>query len=670
MSFENRYRCKDGSYRWLLWNAIPYLEQNIMYGSAHDITERKQIEIARIEAENERDRFFNISIDLMAIGSFDGYFVRINPAFEQILGFTTAELMAEPFINFVHPDDRAGTIAGANTLALGASLVTHDNRYRCKDGSYRWIAWTAIPYAPRQVWYANGHDITERKQYEAALQASERKFSAIFNQSFELMGLLTLDGVVLEVNQTALDSIAAQREEIAGQYFWDTPWWHTEQLQHQLKDAIERAGQGEFSRYEVEFPHTSGAMLTTDFSLKPVCDDAGKVWTLVAEARDITERKGAERDLRESQERLRTGIEVAQVGLARFDYATKLVALSPEAALLYGFAPDIAFVTREQFNDTFHPDDRAALEATIAQTLDPVPAGWFSQDHRVILPSGEVRCLSVRKQVFFVGVGGASASAEASPAENRSGAVARPSYAILAAIDITERNQTLADLEARNRELDSFVHIVSHDLKAPLRAAANLSKWIEEDLEGSLATATQAQMNLLRGRLERMSATIDGLLEYARIGRTEDSIEPVAVAELLVETIDTLAPPPTFTIAIAKNLPTLYTKRLLLGQVFINLIGNAIKHHDRDDGTIHMGIAERNEFYEFAIADDGPGIAPKDRERIFNIFQAINPQNRPDSTGIGLAIVKKIVEAEGGTIRLESQPGRGTTFYFTWPKKR
>jgi signal transduction histidine kinase len=166
-----------------------------------------------------------------------------------------------------------------------------------------------------------------------------------------------------------------------------------------------------------------------------------------------------------------------------------------------------------------------------------------------------------------------------------------------------------------------------------------------------------------------MSATIDGLLDYARIGRTADSIEPVAVGELIVETIDSLAPPPTFQIAIAKNLPTLSAKRLSLTQVFANLIGNAIKHHDRIDGAIHIGIAERQDCYEFAIADDGPGIPPEQQDRVFRIFQAVNPQNRNDSTGIGLAIVKKIVEAEGGTLWLESQLEKGTTFYFTWPKR-
>ncbi|WP_310489625.1 PAS domain S-box protein, partial [Chamaesiphon sp. VAR_69_metabat_338] len=564
-----------------------------------EITERKRIEAARLEAEQERDRFFNLSVDLLATLNFDGYFTRLNLAWEQTLGFTQAELLATPFIELIHPEERMATLAAAQATIAGCPVTSFENRYRCKDGSYRWFLWSAMPYPEQNVMYAIAHDITHRKQNEEALRASERKFTAIFDQSFELMGIVSLDGVLLDVNQTALDSIEACREDIAGQLFWETPWWHTEQLQQQLQDAIARAASGQFSRYEVQFPHPSGVTLTTDFSLKPVFDETGKVWKIVAEARDITERKRAERDLQESQERLRTGIEVAGVGLARFDYHTNLVALSPEAVIMYGFPADTTFVTREQIHATFHPDERAELAAIVAQILDPASTGWFARDHRVVWPSGEIRCLSVRKQVFFANVGTAVAAA-ASPVENHSGALARPSYAILAAIDITDRQQTQADLEARNQELDSFVHIVSHDLKAPLRAVANLSKWIEEDLEGSLTATTQSQMNLLRGRVERMSATIDALLDYARIGRTDDSIEPVAVGELIAETIETISPPQTFQIAISKNLPTLYAKRLLLTQVFANLIGNGIKHHDRVDGALHIGIAERSDVYEFA----------------------------------------------------------------------
>jgi signal transduction histidine kinase/CheY-like chemotaxis protein len=397
-----------------------------------------------------------------------------------------------------------------------------------------------------------------------------------------------------------------------------------------------------------------GQLLTRTYDLRVSKLHDGFICTW----RDVTERKQieltkieAERDLREYQERLQTGIEVAGVALARFDYTTNLVALSPEAVAMYGFAPGIASVTRKQIHNTFHPDERAALEVTIAQVVDPQGTGWFAQDHRVVYPSGEVRCLSVRKQVFF----------------DRSGAVERPSYAILAAIDVTDRNQTLADLEARNQDLDSFVHIVSHDLKAPLRAVANLSEWIEEDLADSLSVANQEQMSLLRNRVYRMESTIDGLLDYARLGRTEHTNELVIVAQLLSEIVDSLAPPPKFTISIAQNMPTFHTDRVLLSQVFANLIGNGIKHNNKLDGSIRIVVAEHRDYYEFAIADDGPGIAPEQQDLVFQIFHAVNPQKRADSTGIGLAIVKKIIETEGGTIRLESEIGKGTTFYFTWP---
>ncbi|WP_373547313.1 PAS domain S-box protein [Chamaesiphon sp.] len=491
-----------------------------------DINERKRNEAERIQAERERDRFFDLSLNLLVIANFDGYFVRLNPAWEQTLGFTAAELMAQPYLDFVHPDDLESTLAAATGLNTGEMVISFENRYRCKDGSYRWLLWSAMPDVEHNLSYANGRDITNRKRQEAALLQSGRKFSAIFNQTFQLMGLVSVDGVLLEVNQAALDSIAATESEIVGKSFWDAPWWHTEQLQQQLRDAIATAASGEFVRYEVEFPNPSGGVTITDFSLKPMFDEVGQVESIVAEAHDITDRKQAQ-----------------------------------------------------------------------------------------------------------------------------------------------------ADLEQRNQELDSFVYVVSHDLKAPLRGIANLSKWIEEDLEGSLSVANQQQMALLRSRVYKMQATIDGLLDYARLGIADAGVvESVSIATLLAEVIDSIAPPPTFTISLPPELPTLSTRRLPLFQVFANLIGNGIKHHDRVDGSIQISIAkratkaveDRGDCYEFAVSDDGPGIAPEHHDRMFKIFQAVNPQNRSDSTGIGLAIVKKIVEAEGGTIWLESELGKGTTFYFTW----
>jgi PAS domain S-box-containing protein len=239
--------------------------------------------------------------------------------------------------------------------------------------------------------------------------------------------------------------------------------------------------------------------------------------------------------------------------------------------------------------------------------------------------------------------------------------------------ELTQLNTLLATtatlLEERNRELDQFAYMASHDLKAPLRAIANLSEWIEEDLDGQLPPENQHQMQLLRSRVHRMDALINGLLQFSRIGRSEAIVEPVELAELCNEILDSLAPPASFTIQLPPALPTLNTRRVLLQQVLMNLLNNAVKHHDRPDGTVTLALTERGAVYEFQITDDGPGIDPTHHDRIFEMFQTLDARDTKENTGVGLAIVKKIVESEGGQISVRSQVGQGTTFQFTWLKQ-
>lgn len=222
-------------------------------------------------------------------------------------------------------------------------------------------------------------------------------------------------------------------------------------------------------------------------------------------------------------------------------------------------------------------------------------------------------------------------------------------------------------LAKRNQDLDEFTHTVSHDLKAPLRAIANLSTWIAEDLDIPAESESGRQITLLQARVVKMRSLIDGLLQYSRTGREISRFEPVNVSELVKEVTEGLAQPPGIQIYIDPNLPTIETERLLLQQVFSNLISNSFKYHDRTDGKVIVSAQLTDDGgYEFAVADDGPGIAPEFHERIFKIFQTL-VSDRPDSTGVGLAIVKKIVESRGGRLRLVSEVGQGATFYFTWP---
>jgi len=224
-------------------------------------------------------------------------------------------------------------------------------------------------------------------------------------------------------------------------------------------------------------------------------------------------------------------------------------------------------------------------------------------------------------------------------------------------------------LERSNRELDQFAYVTSHDLKAPLRAIANLSQWIEEDVGEQLSDESRRQMGLLRGRVQRMDALIQGILDYSRVGRVAEASESVDVAVLLEEVIDSIDPPPGFTVEVGAGMPCIEAPRIRLQQVFANLIGNAIKYRARDDGRVVVSVEEADDFYRFCVSDDGPGIAEEFHAKVFQIFQTLQPRDKVEATGVGLTLVKKIIEDQGGEINLVSRLGEGAAFHFTWPKK-
>ena len=228
--------------------------------------------------------------------------------------------------------------------------------------------------------------------------------------------------------------------------------------------------------------------------------------------------------------------------------------------------------------------------------------------------------------------------------------------------------KTTSLLKKRNKELDRFAYVTSHDLKAPLRAIANLAAWLYEDLDGQIPEENQQQLELMQSRVERMDGLIQGLLNYSRVGRNNTPKVMVDVAAIIYEAIELLVLPPEFNIAISKNLPTFYTQAILLQQVFFNLIDNAIKYHPRKQGKIVISVIEYDLYYQFGVADDGLGIDTQYHERIFTIFQTLQARDTIESTGIGLSIVKKIVEGQGGKIWVESELGAGSAFYFTWNK--
>lgn len=224
------------------------------------------------------------------------------------------------------------------------------------------------------------------------------------------------------------------------------------------------------------------------------------------------------------------------------------------------------------------------------------------------------------------------------------------------------------DLERSNQELDAFAHVASHDLRAPLRAIKSLAQWIDEDNKEVLPESSQADLQLLQERADRMRHLLDGLLTYARAGRTPDTIETVHTRALVDDVVDLLPLPPAFRVTVADDLPVLETAKLPLEQVFLNLLSNGIKHHDKEEGHLTVTATQNDGWVAFSVTDDGPGISPEFRARIFDMFSMLKSQDEVEGSGLGLALVKKIVERYGGTITVSDPPeGHGSCFMFTWP---
>jgi len=224
------------------------------------------------------------------------------------------------------------------------------------------------------------------------------------------------------------------------------------------------------------------------------------------------------------------------------------------------------------------------------------------------------------------------------------------------------------ELKRKNQELDQFAHIVSHDMKAPLRGIDNVVTWIEEDHKEELTPKIAEYMQLIKGRVVRGENLIQGLLAYARTGKEDHKKEEVDVHQLVNEVLENYKLVYGTIINVATDLPVIYSERLPLFQVFSNLIGNAIKYNDKPKGEVSIYHKEHADHYQFFIEDNGPGISKNYHEKIFMIFQTLHERDSFESTGVGLAIVKKILDSRNEKISVESEKGIGSTFSFTWKK--
>jgi PAS domain S-box-containing protein len=328
---------------------------------------------------------------------------------------------------------------------------------------------------------------------------------------------------------------------------------------------------------------------------------------------------------------------------------------------MLGYSVDECLATANFWLRIVHPEDR---ERAAREAADAFAAGrgrvsefrWIARDGRVLWVEARTSIV-VDEQGRPIGTRGVTI--DISRRKRIQQALRRRAQQVL---------RIARQLKEKNAELDQFAYVTSHDLRAPLRGIANLSQWIEEDMAERFTPEAHQQMDLLRGRVQRMEALIDGILEFSRVGRERTAKELVDVGELLRGVIDLLAPPPEARVEIIEPMPKVLTERLRLQQVFMNLIGNALKHNPRADKWVEVSSRDLGTEYEFTVADNGPGIERQYHEKIFVIFQTLVARDKVEGAGVGLSLVKKIVENHGGTIRVESSPGAGARFIFTWSK--
>ncbi|MDB5522239.1 MAG: hypothetical protein JWM58_2 [Rhizobium sp.] len=413
-------------------------------------------------------------------------------------------------------------------------------------------------------------------------------------------------------------------------------------------------------RFETRRSAKGGRDIDVSITLSPIRDQAGTIVGASKIAHDISERHRAD-------EKFRLAVESIPKAIVMIDNEGRVALVNNEAETLFGYA-------------------RNELNGKSMEMLVPDRFRGAHPGHR----SGFVSAPSARAMGPGRDLYGRRKDGSEFPVEIRLNPIqGKDGLIVLSVIDdLTERIRTVeslrlfneklehqvvertVQLQAANRELEEFAYAASHDLKAPLRVIDNASKWLEEDLQPHLTPETRENMNLLRGRIKRMEKLLDDLLEYSRVGRQRDdrNVEEISGTVLMDNILMMLSPPDGFEVRIGAGFAGISVKRMPLQQVLMNLISNAIRHHDRKSGYIEVDVEERGANYAFSVKDDGPGIDPRFHEQIFKMFQTLKPKDQVEGSGMGLAMVRKNVEVYGGTVDLESAAGKGSVFRFTWPK--
>ena len=662
--FEATTVTKSGEVRYRMLGAkrLSFGGRDAILVVSHDITDRKRAE----EALRQNEQLLTNVLDSLPVGVFvidrNGRVARVNPAAERIWG-------GAKYVSIDESDQykawwadtgkriEAADWAGVRAVTLGETSINEEILIEGFDGTRRYISNSAMPIKDDSGEIAGAiavvEDITTRYEAQLALRQSEEKYRELVETASVLIVRTDLDGHLTFLNDYAQKFFETDEAAI-GTYALDLFTFRDEtgrQTTIEQATAIIR-GHADVPFFEVEALNKKGELVWVDWSIRAIFDAEGNMREMLGVGLDVTERKRAEEALRQNEQRFRTLLEALP---------TLVWTLMPDGSVEYvnqkwveymGMSPDEG----PQWMEAVHPEDRQQTVESVRRTIEQGES--YEVEYRLRRHDGVYRWHLSR----------------ALPLRDNNGNIFRW---FGTSTDIHDHKmieqdlrRTAAELERSNKELEEFAYVASHDLQEPLRMVTGYLQLIERRYKGKLDDDADEFIAFAVDAATRMQRLIADLLAYSRVSTrghplvSTDSNQAFerARADLwstIVETGTKLTNDP---------LPIVEGDETQLAQLFLNLIGNAIKFRSEKTPEIHVGAKPEKDAYLFYVRDNGIGLDEKYAARIFQVFQRLHTRQKYPGTGIGLAICKKIVDRHGGRIWVESEPGKGSTFYFTLPK--
>ncbi|MBW1859003.1 MAG: PAS domain S-box protein [Deltaproteobacteria bacterium] len=662
-------------------------------GNMTDISEHKRTEDALRKSEDKYGTLVEHSLTGIYIDQ-GGKIVFANNKFAEIYGYSRDELIGMDPRKLVHPEDRPLTNDIRTKRLKGEEAPSeYEARGLKKSGEAVWIARrnTAMEYEGELAILGNIADITERKQAEERLRDSEARLRTILNSVHA--GIIVIDPetrTIVDVNPVAAQMVGAPKEEIVGKvcHKYVCP---AEEGHCPIADLGQTVDNAE--RVLLTASGKSIAILKTVTSVT-----LGGRHHLLESFLDITELKRAQERLRDSQERYRIVLEASPDPVVVYDMEGQCTYLNPAFTRVFGWTQEellgkkVGYVPEQNWPET-------------QMMIDKVLAGesFSGIESRRYTKAGEILDVSISAAIYVsreaVPIGSVHVLRDITDqkrveealqkahdeleqrVEERTAKLARTTEQLKQ--ELTERKRAeealrvahkalakkAADLEAVNEELSEYTYVVSHDLGAPLRAIHNYADFLREDLEDTLGGEQKTYLDNIDHAVHQGEELVEDLLELSRVGKGSGPTEGIDMGPFLEKLVVHLDLSRDVDVVIGDEWPTIEAEPTLLRQIFQNLIGNAVKFNSSAPKRVEMGWLPVNQQHcEIFVRDNGIGIEPRHHEQIFQVFQRLHTRAEYEGTGLGLAIVKKATGKLHGSVRVESKPGEGSTFFVTLPK--